>query len=281
MRFRGGAVDSCDTSDEWYWEHDGNEYDIVAYSVIGYTPRATDAKYTRGETMSTHENGGKDRPMAHGKPDNLRPVPNSPEEKVEALGKAIDERIEERDKLREDRDLWMEAEAACSRNYNELLEERDVYAMAAERWWRQARQNNQDARSNASIASAAIDELRKEVEQLAKDRYQQQRRAEKAEAEGERYAGLLGKAARTESELRAEVEQYKWLLEQAKTLRQDNMRMHDKLTRISPLAGGIRVLTGKNSNEHSLATSIAQIANEALQPIGETVSQNMAKRSST
>jgi chromosome segregation ATPase len=58
-----------------------------------------------------------------------------------------------------------------------LEEERDVYAMTTERWWRQARQANQDAWSNASIATAAMETI---------------------------------------DELREEVEQYKWLLEQAK-----------------------------------------------------------------
>lgn len=36
--FRRGAVDSCEKAGDWYWQHNGSEYDIVAYRVIGYTP---------------------------------------------------------------------------------------------------------------------------------------------------------------------------------------------------------------------------------------------------
>lgn len=157
--------------------------------------------------MSTHENGGRDRPMAHGKPNNLRLLPNKIDKTIDALGKVIDDLIEERDRY--SREVVRAADVE-----SDLRRELDTY---------------QNGYQGACMTCEPV--------------------------------------AQQNTELREEVEQYQWLLEQAKTLRQDNMRMREAVEAVCNEVGWLWLL---DETKKLLAV--------ALQTSGNPAPQDVAKR---
>lgn len=164
--------------------------------------------------MSAHENGGKDRPMAHSKPDNLRPTPaNSYDWHEIALS-----RIREYD--------------ALAANYEALEQERDELKRELDTY--------QNGYQGACMTCDPVGEQNKE--------------------------------------LREEIEQYKFLLEQAKTLREENMRLRNALSRAIQLWSAYISVTGNTRTEEEL-----DAIRDALQTTeaGETVYYDTAKWSIT
>jgi len=176
---------------------------------------------------------------------------------------------DERDELREDRDLWKKSEADCSRNYNELLEERDELNRQFElQWgvtceaveaWRIDTNNHEvlpDYQRLVRWLLAERDDLKREL-----DTYQNGYQGSCTTCEP---------VARQNTELREEVDQYQWLLEQAKTLRDDNMRMREALEAVCNEVGWLWLL---DETKKLLAV--------ALQTTGNPASYDTAKRSTT